>query len=221
MTANDPDSRTVGLIVAHPDDETLWAGGTVLLHPNWRCSIFTLCRGDDPDRAPKFRKALQRLGASGRMANLDDGPEQAQVRAAISDLLADTAFDLLLTHGPRGEYTRHRRHIETSNAVIALWREQRIQAASLWLFAYDDGNDSHLPRAAEDASVRLALPSRVWENKYGIIRDIYGFAPNSWEARTTPPVEAFWSFASPLEVTAWLATEVRISGEHDNCRCRG
>jgi len=208
--ATDPDSRSVGLMVAHPDDETLWAGGAVLLHPHWRCSIFALCRGDDPDRAPKFHTALKRLGASGRMADLDDGPEQAplpetQVRSAVCDLLADSAFDLLLTHGPRGEYTRHRRHIETSNAVVALWREQRIRAASLWLFAYDDGNPSHLPEAVGDASIRLPLPTTVWEEKYKIIRDIYGFAPDSWEARTTPKVEAFWSFASPLEVTAWLA----------------
>ena len=23
------------MIVAHPDDETLWAGGTILKHPEW------------------------------------------------------------------------------------------------------------------------------------------------------------------------------------------
>jgi LmbE family N-acetylglucosaminyl deacetylase len=210
MMASDPDSRTVGLVVAHPDDETLWAGGAILLHPDWRCSIFTLCRASDPDRASRFHKALRRLGAYGRMADLDDGPEQAplfetQVRSAVSDLLANTAFDLLITHGPRGEYTRHRRHVETSNAVIALWREQRIRAASLWLFAYNDGNHSHLPEAAEDAAITLPLPSAVWEEKYKIIRDIYGFTPDSWEARTTPTVEAFWSFDSAAEVAAWLA----------------
>jgi len=26
-------AKTVAIIVAHPDDETLWAGGTILSHP--------------------------------------------------------------------------------------------------------------------------------------------------------------------------------------------
>lgn len=27
--------KTVALIVTHPDDETLWAGGTLLNNPSW------------------------------------------------------------------------------------------------------------------------------------------------------------------------------------------
>ena len=47
------------------------------------------------------------------MADLDDGPDQAplpagQVQQTIARLLAGTAYNLLLTHGPMGEYTRHR-----------------------------------------------------------------------------------------------------------------
>jgi len=30
---NIKNSKTVAIIVAHPDDETLWAGGTILNHP--------------------------------------------------------------------------------------------------------------------------------------------------------------------------------------------
>ena len=38
------------VIVAHPDDETLWAGGTILMHPETHWTILTLCRTSDPDR---------------------------------------------------------------------------------------------------------------------------------------------------------------------------
>jgi hypothetical protein len=31
-------SKTVAVIVAHPDDEKLWAGGTILSHPFWNFS---------------------------------------------------------------------------------------------------------------------------------------------------------------------------------------
>ena len=49
------------VIVAHPDDETLWAGGTILMNPENQWTIITLCRRDDPDRNPKFYAALKIL----------------------------------------------------------------------------------------------------------------------------------------------------------------
>ena len=69
-------AKTVAVIVAHPDDETLWAGGTILNQPAWNWFIVTLCRANDADRAPRFFQALHTLGANGKMSDLDDGPEQ-------------------------------------------------------------------------------------------------------------------------------------------------
>jgi LmbE family N-acetylglucosaminyl deacetylase len=34
-------TKNVAIIVAHPDDETLWAGGTILNHPSWKCFIIS------------------------------------------------------------------------------------------------------------------------------------------------------------------------------------
>src|SRR5579862_5273832 len=69
-------NEMIAIIVAHPDDETLWAGGTILSHPSWKCFIVSLCRKNDPDRAPKYYKMLEFLRADGSMADLDDAPEQ-------------------------------------------------------------------------------------------------------------------------------------------------
>jgi LmbE family N-acetylglucosaminyl deacetylase len=55
-------SKAVAVIVAHPDDETLWAGGTILSHPSWHWFIVCLCRGSDKDRAPRFLRTMQVLG---------------------------------------------------------------------------------------------------------------------------------------------------------------
>jgi LmbE family N-acetylglucosaminyl deacetylase len=71
--------KNVVIIVAHPDDETLWAGGTILSHPHWSCFVVCLCRSDDKDRAPKFYKALEIMRAEGIMGNLDDSPEQETI----------------------------------------------------------------------------------------------------------------------------------------------
>ncbi len=185
------------VIVAHPDDETLWAGGTMLMHPDNCWTVVTLCRQSDADRAPKFEKALEYYGAKGVMGDLDDGPEQKPLRTigvedAIINLLPSDRYDLVLTHGLWGEYTSHRRHEEVAKAVMALRESGRFSAKEVWMFAYEDGGKKYLPRPMLDADVYVRLPADVWETKYRIITDVYGFAPDSFEAKTTPKDEAFW-----------------------------
>jgi hypothetical protein len=162
----------------------------------------TLCRASDPDRAPKFRRVLQQLGAVGEMADLDDEPDQAplpieQVQETIAGLLAGDSHSLILTHGPRGEYTRHRRHEECCRSVVELWRSGSIATNRLWLFAYEDGGHAYLPRVREDADWRDMLSERIWLEKRHLITDVYGYGPESWEARATPREEGFWCFDSP------------------------
>ena len=154
--------KRVAVVVAHPDDEVLWCGGLLLSHPEWSTFVAVLCRGSDADRAPRLTRVLDRLGAKGAIGDLDDGPEQRSLAAAILDLLPGTDFDLILTHSPRGEYTRHRRHEEVARAVWSLWTQGLLSTRALWLFAYEDGGQAYLPRPEGDADLRLVLPDPVW-----------------------------------------------------------
>ena len=204
-----PSPPTAAIMVAHPDDETLWAGGFVLEHAEWDWFIGTLCRASDPDRAPKFARVLERLHARGAMLDMEDGPEQRplptlDVQRQVLKLFPGIHFDVLLTHGPQGEYTWHRRHVEVCQAVVALWRAGRISADALWLFAYEDGERQYLPRAVRNAHVQQPLPPEVWRTKFDLMTQVYGFHPESWEARTTPRAEAFWCFESPRLLDLWL-----------------
>lgn len=174
----------------------------MLLHKSWRWRVFTLCRASDPDREPKFRRVMEYLGAEGAMADLDDGPEQMplpteQIEHTVETLLPrNVEFDVLLTHGPDGEYTRHARHEECCRAVVSLWCRGLIRTKALWCFAYDDGHRAYLPRVRENAELRKTLPEDIWRIKYRIITEFYGFAPDSWEARVTPREEGFVCFDS-------------------------
>jgi LmbE family N-acetylglucosaminyl deacetylase len=197
-----PEHPRAAVVVAHPDDEILWCGGWMLMHPDWRWYIVALCRASDEDRAPRFRRVLARLGATGGMADLDDGPDQTPidpeaVRETIRRLLPAGHFDLVLTHGPRGEYTRHRRHEECCRALVGLWQAGDIKTDELRLFAYDDGNRGHLPVVSDKADQRVLLTEEIHREKLRFITEDYGFSPASWEARCTPRVEGFTVFRSP------------------------
>ncbi len=202
-TSSNSSRKRAAVIVAHPDDEVLWCGGHILLHRDWDWQVWTLCRAGDPDRRPRFRRVLKYLGAEGGMADLDDGPDQTplaaeQVEQTVLALIPSGAsFDLLITHGPGGEYTRHARHEECSRAVTALWRDGRIRAKTLWCFAYDDGQGTHLPRVSSQAEMRVDLPDSVWKEKYRLITEFYGFSAESWEARVTPREEGFTCLKAP------------------------
>ncbi len=185
------------VIVAHPDDETLWAGGTLLLHPDCRWTVVTLTRRSDPDRALRFATAVEHYGADGIMGDLDDGPQQRALRTVevedtLLDLLPSHHCDWVLTHSLRGEYTRHRRHEEVARAVLSLRESGRLSVGEIWMFAYQDEGGRHLPHPVENTDVYTRLPPEIWARKYRIITDVYGFGPDSLEARTTPRDEAFW-----------------------------
>lgn len=95
------------------------------------------------------------------MGNLDDSPEQKPLDAMevehILDLLPKKHFDVIITHSPKGEYTKHLRHGEVGRAVIKHWNEGEIKADALWTFAYENGNKKYFPRAIEKASLFKTL----------------------------------------------------------------
>ncbi|HEX9012643.1 MAG TPA: hypothetical protein VF813_03970, partial [Anaerolineaceae bacterium] len=110
---------------------------------------------------------------------------------AVLSLLPPEVYDVIFSHGPAGEYTRHLRHEETSQAVQELWLTGKIQASQLAVFAYADQGRGTLPQPDGNADIRKELQPKIWRTKYALITETYGFSPQSWEARCTPSVEAF------------------------------
>jgi len=101
--------RRAALIVAHPDDETLWAGGLVLRTASqiyWTvvcCSIPRL----DPIRVQKFQAACSALRVRKTIVIQQVETKPPQLLPYLDQelpLRLPQAVDMVVTHGIAGEY---------------------------------------------------------------------------------------------------------------------
>src|SRR3989339_870224 len=104
------------VLVAHPDDETIWMGGTLFQNLQTDWTIFSLCRKSDNDRKPKFDNVCAFYGARGIITDLDDEDKLSTektipiIQELVEEEIGREKLDYIFTHGANGEYG-HPRHI--------------------------------------------------------------------------------------------------------------
>lgn len=119
------------MIVAHPDDETIW-GGAHLLKDNY--VVVCITNGDNEIRSEEFMKVMQQVNAKAIMLNYPDKTDgkrndwqscEAMIKAEINYILGLKDWKLIATHNPDGEYG-HEHHKKVNRMV-----NEAVEQASL------------------------------------------------------------------------------------------
>lgn len=114
------------IAVAHPDDEIIFCGGTMLYYPNWKWTIVTFTGIENSVRIRQFQEAMEHLRNLGVGIDryLTLGQKDTEGYLSKDELLAwKNAFQghnfspsVVFTHNIEGEYSHP--HHKSANGII-------------------------------------------------------------------------------------------------------
>src|SRR3989338_9827567 len=183
--------KKVLVVVAHPDDETIWMGGTLLKNSGkWNTIIFSLCRKYDIDRAPKFKRACWIFNAKSFMSDLED---EKLGKIPLKDVIKrikefSGSYDKIFTHGRNGEYG-HIRHKDVHNAVNRMLQNKLLSCKELCHFSYQKKGKYAYPKKKSD--MFIYLNKNLFKKYKMLVRKVYRFHKSCFEDIGCRTEEAF------------------------------
>lgn len=120
-------------VVAHPDDEILFMGGTLhkLCCDGEYCKIVCITHDKEHGRDPQFVEVCKMLGADHVQLNLEMGwkphvPswDMVWLRTKLGAIYHERPWDRIFTHNAQGEYG-HPQHVKVHEAMSIFSCEKR------------------------------------------------------------------------------------------------
>jgi len=94
------------MVVAHPDDETIFGGSHLLREKNW--TVICITNGDNRRRAREFAQLMTLVGADYEMWNYRDTYSyhfnSVALKRDLCRLIQERPFEKVVSHGLCGEY---------------------------------------------------------------------------------------------------------------------
>lgn len=168
------DNVNAALIVAHPDDETIFCGGTLLSYPQWKWHILCVTMQTDTNRPQEFQNAMSLYKNYG--VNIDRYLTLEKIDR--NHVLSETEIndwknsvqqlnlspDIVLTHNNMGEYG-HNHHMFLSEIVNGLF-------SNVWEFVYP-GDEKISPQPTKTSIKRIELAEEILKKKRKIFNSCY------------------------------------------------
>lgn len=109
------------MVVAHPDDETLFGGGILAAYNHLKWTVICCSTPKaDPERAEKFYDACYEFNVTPSLIDVPEGDTLAGV-----DFLNLKHFDHIVTHGAAGEYG-HYNHKQVHRFIKERWPHKKL-----------------------------------------------------------------------------------------------
>jgi LmbE family N-acetylglucosaminyl deacetylase len=177
------------IIVAHPDDESLWFGGTLLKFSGMGIKPLIVCltNKNHAERSKEFYSACKYLGAKGVMLDYQDGGLarfplfpvfSKDLKKILKENFGDGKIDLIISHSSHGEEHGHKQHKQVFFLAGRFARQNKIPFAffSDKKINYDMGWKDwlHNPRLANSMrKIKYEIISKIDLAKKQALLDLF------------------------------------------------
>lgn len=182
------------MIVAHPDDETLWGGKNLL---DEKYLVICLTNGDNEVRKKEFLNVMKETDDYGIILNYPDKVnnvksdwkgDKEKIRKDISYILTYKKWDKIVTHNPEGEYG-HIHHKLTNNMVTEECIKKNLTNQLMYFSRYYKKN------VLSEKKLEYTLSDKESDIKNQIMQDIYKSQNYAYESfKHMIPYEKFISY---------------------------
>ena len=180
------------MIVAHPDDETIW-GGDHLLEEDYLVVCITC--GTNKIRDREIREVLKisddqliKLGYPDNPGGVinDWSDYKEEITKDLEEIIKMHSYDKIVTHNPQGEYG-HIQHIMTNQMVTAVVKNNRLTDRLYYFAKYYTKQDMDFSTAAKfpikNYNKKVNEMIKVYESQ-AIICDSFEhvFSSENWQS---------------------------------------
>ena len=137
------------MVVAHPDDESLFGGGQLITEGNWK--VVCVTNGDNPIRRAEFERVMFITYSRFEIWEYYDEQftplEEEELEEDLTRVVNEHKWEKIVTHNSDGEYG-HLHHKQIHQIM------KKIVGSNLWTFNFDSPHP---------------LPDMVWKAKVDLV----------------------------------------------------